>query len=118
MGAIKVFDADRIFTTLDFEDRRLLQKGSELRLTEEEKLKLSYDGLDIESNKESVKVFVSRKEETLDLLSRLGLSPISTVKSHRVLSSGVGLILILTLFRRFLPFLKLIFPELISVLRI
>lgn len=84
LGAKKVFDADRVFITFDTKDRKYTSQNKIIRLTEEDRFKLSYDALVEENRKESVKVFVSRKQETVDFLARLGLYPIAEVKSHRI----------------------------------
>lgn len=84
MGAKKVYDADRVFTTFDTPDRKYTAQNTIIRLTEEEKLKLTCRTWNKDGRKDSVKVFTSRKQETVDFLDRLGLSPITEVKSHRV----------------------------------
>lgn len=87
LGAKKVFDGDRIFTTLDTEEKTYLQKDIMIRLTEEEKLKLSVSTNNSKSStgeKETVKLFVSRKKETIDFFKALGILPISEVKTHRI----------------------------------
>lgn len=84
MGAKKVFDADRVFTTFDTPDRKYTAQNTTIRLTEEDKLKLSIRTLKKDGKKDSVKVFTSRKQETVDFLDRLGLSSVAEVKSHRV----------------------------------
>ena len=84
MGAKKVFDGPRVFTTFDYSDLNLSKEGKEVRLTKEEKLKLTYSAkLDADS-KETIKLFVSRKKEAVDFLNRLSLNPIAECKSHRV----------------------------------
>jgi adenylate cyclase class IV len=83
LGAKKVFDGDRVFTYFDYADGRLRRLGEEVRLTEEEKLKLSFSRR-TQGEKETIKVFVSRKQEIVDFLDRLGLRPIAAIPSHRV----------------------------------
>ena len=84
LGAKLVFDDDRTFTTFDTPDRKYTKKGMIIRLTEEGKLKLSVSAPLPNNEKETVKVFTSRKKETVDFLNKLGLIPIAQVKSHRI----------------------------------
>lgn len=84
IGAKKVFDDDRVFITLDTKDGELKKDKKLLRLTEEGKIKLSISSINAGGKKETIKVFTSRTQETLDLLSKLGYFPISKVKSHRI----------------------------------
>lgn len=84
LGAKKVFDDFRIFTTFDTPDRKYTSNHTILRLTEEGKLKLSISSVDKDGTKETVKVFTSRKEETVDFLAKLGVHPIAQVQSHRI----------------------------------
>lgn len=86
-GAKKVFDGDRVFTTFDTLDNSYLQKDILIRLTEEDKLKLSVSTNNSKSSlgeKRTVKLFVSRKEETIDFFKALGLFPIAELKQHRI----------------------------------
>src|SRR5205814_288073 len=53
------------------------------KLTEEGKVKLSYDA-PVEAGRESIKFVVSRKQETVDFLSRLGFLPVSQSTSERI----------------------------------
>jgi adenylate cyclase class IV len=84
LGAKKVFDGDRVFTYFDYEDYELRNSGEEVRLTEEEKIKLSYSQRLENGEKETVKLFVSRKQEAVDFLFRLGLNPVAEIHSHRI----------------------------------
>lgn len=87
MGAKKVFDGDRVFTTFDTQEKLYLEKDILIRLTEEEKLKLSVSTNNSKSSlgeKKTVKLFVSRKEETIDFFKALGILPITEIKSHRI----------------------------------
>lgn len=83
LGAQKVFDGERLFTYFDYTDGRLRGSGEEVRLTEEGKLKLSFSRK-VSEGKETIKVFVSKKEEISDFLSRLGLVPIAEIQSRRI----------------------------------
>ncbi|MFO0704091.1 MAG: hypothetical protein U0525_05215 [Patescibacteria group bacterium] len=84
MGAMKVFDSDRIFTYFDFHDGRLLNSDQEIRLTEEgEKLKLSF-AEKVDQKQRTIKVFTSAKHETVSFLEKVGLKIKFTIKSHRV----------------------------------
>ena len=65
LGAKKVFDGDRVFTTFDGVTESFLAKDILIRLTEEEKLKLSVSTNTSKSStgeKQTIKVFVSRKK--------------------------------------------------------
>jgi len=107
LGALKVFDDDRNYITLDFEDKRLTKKGEEIRLTEEGKLKLSFDRRLDTGRKETIKVFVSRKEEMLAFLNRIGINPIAEVKSHRISFEWKGVDFDLDVFPKIPPFLEI-----------
>ncbi len=84
LGAKLVFDDYRIFTTFDTPTRQYAKENKIIRLTEEGKLKLSISNILPSGKKETIKVFTSRKEETIAFLKRLGLVPIARVKSHRI----------------------------------
>lgn len=89
LGAHKVMEHDRIFTTFDAVDiqKSYLKQGILIRLTEEDQLKLSISKKNNGSSlgeKETVKVFVSRKQEMIDFFGFMGIVPISVVKSHRI----------------------------------
>ncbi len=86
MGAKKVFDDDRVFTTFDSQTESYLAKDILIRLTEEEKLKLSISTDTSKSStgeKRTIKVFVSRKKEMIDFFAVLGIEAVAEVKSHR-----------------------------------
>ncbi|MEK7595322.1 MAG: CYTH domain-containing protein [Patescibacteria group bacterium] len=106
LGAEKVFDDNRVFTTLDYDDLRLSKAGNEIRLTEEGKIKLSYDGK-IAGGKETIKLVVSRKQEALDFFNRLGLNPVAEVKSHRTSFEWEGIDFDLDEFPQLAPFLEI-----------
>ena len=87
MGAKKVFDDDRVFTTFDSQTESYLAKDILIRLTEEEKLKLSISTDTSKSStgeKRTIKVFVSRKKEMIDFFAVLGIEAVAEVKSHRI----------------------------------
>ncbi len=84
LGAKKVFDAERVFTTFDTLEKTYTKNHSIIRLTEEEKLKLSISDFPDGINKETIKLFVSRKKEAIDLFAKLGIMPICEVTSHRI----------------------------------
>jgi adenylate cyclase class 2 len=78
LGAKKVFDDHRVITY--FKN----QEGVEpfLKLTEEgEKLKLSSQNT---TTHKEIKLFISRKDECIQLLATLGYRPISGVKARRI----------------------------------
>lgn len=87
LGAKKVFEGNRIFTTFDTLKKSYLEKDILIRLTEEGKLKLSVSTNHSQSSlhkKKTIKLFVSRKEEMIDFFKALGIFPITEVKSHRI----------------------------------
>lgn len=98
MGAQKVFDGDRVFTTFDSMADSFLAKDTLIRLTEEEKLKLSVSTNTSKSStgeKQTIKVFVSRKKEMIDFFKAIGIEPIAEVKSHRTsyeLTTSLGIV--------------------------
>ncbi len=86
LGAKKVFDGDRVFTTFDGVTESFLAKDILIRLTEEEKLKLSVSTNTSKSStgeKQTIKVFVSRKKEMVDFFKAIGIEAVAEVKSHR-----------------------------------
>lgn len=84
LGAVEVFNADRVITHFDAADGHLTKEGKTMKLTEEGKLKLSIGGAAETGQKETVKLFVSRKQEAVDFLARLGIKPISESTSRRI----------------------------------
>ncbi len=84
LGALKVYDGKREATYFDNVQGDYAKSKISIRLTEEGKLKLSGTSVDKDKNIKVVKVFTSRKQETLDFLAILGLFPIAIVKSHRI----------------------------------
>lgn len=83
LGATEVFSDDRTITHFDYKDGSLRATNQIVKLTEEGKLKLSHTTI-VNGQQETIKLVVSRKQETLDFLSRLGLFPITQVKAHRI----------------------------------
>ena len=84
LGAKKVFDGKRIFTTYDTRNKKYTSKGIIIRLTEEDKVKLSITTPLKKNKRETVKLFISRKKETVDFLERIGLFPVAEVASYRI----------------------------------
>ena len=78
MGAVKVFDGVR---TITYFKNRNEDGPPRLKLTEEHKLKLSVRN---SHTQEEVKLFVSRKEECLQLLAALEYDVVSEVKARRI----------------------------------
>ncbi len=78
IGAKKVFDDMRVITY--FSNVHDTQEPF-LKLTEEGKLKLSSQN---DQTHEEVKLFVSRKEECVQLLATLDYLPVSEVRSRRI----------------------------------
>ncbi|HUW22240.1 MAG TPA: hypothetical protein VMW41_06275 [Candidatus Bathyarchaeia archaeon] len=107
IGAKKVFDGQRLFTTFDYPALRLNRKGQDVRLTEEAKLKLSFSSRINPKAKEVIKLFVSRKKETVDFLDRLGLVPIAECQSHRTSWEWKGIDFDLDQFPQIPPFLEI-----------
>jgi adenylate cyclase class 2 len=84
LGAAKVFDEDRIVTTFRTNNPEFLASKASMKLTEEGKLKLSVSHNNSQGEKETIKLFVSRKKEALDLLKVLGYSPDTESTSRRI----------------------------------
>lgn len=86
IGALLVFNKDRVITTLDTPEYSIHKQGKDLRLTEEEKIKLSCDvrNKDTSGNELGIKVFVSRSQETIDLLNLIGIQPVAKCVAHRL----------------------------------
>jgi adenylate cyclase class IV len=82
LGAIQVFNDDRVITHFDSIEGSLAAKNSSIKLTEEGTLKLSYTDI-VNGQKETIKLKVSRKQEAVDMLAKLGFIPISEVTAHR-----------------------------------
>jgi len=84
LSAVKVYDDERIATYFDNPQGDYAKANKSIRLTEEGKLKLSITSVDDATNIKVVKVFTSRKQETVDFLAMLGLFPTAVVQSHRI----------------------------------
>lgn len=80
LGAKKVFDGERILTTYDTPERKYTFEKKIIRITEEDKVKLSVNLPGVES----IKLFTSKKEETEDFLAQLGINPIARVSARRI----------------------------------
>lgn len=83
-GAKKVFDGKRIRTSFDNSEKNLINKGIEIRITEEGETKLSLDDKTASEGKISIKLKISRATEMEDFLARLDIKPVSRVESHRI----------------------------------
>lgn len=84
IGATEVYNDIRTITYFDYADRRLMKAGEGIKLTEEGKIKLEHTRKATNDQSDTVKLFVSRKEEALEFLQRLGLKPISQVQVRRI----------------------------------
>lgn len=107
IGAKKVYDGERIFTTFDNRNRAFSKGKGVIRLTEEDKLKLSVSDYNSKNKKETVKLFVSRKKETLALLAKLGFYPICEVKSRRISYEFGEIDIDIDIFPRIPPFVEI-----------
>jgi adenylate cyclase class 2 len=84
IGATKVYDDVRTITYFDTTDRALATAKEGIKLTEEDKLKLEHTRKGADGRSDTVKLFVSRKKEAAEFLSRLKLAPITEVKARRI----------------------------------
>lgn len=84
IGAKQVYDDVRTITYFDHNDRSLKNAGEGIKLTEEDKLKLEHTRKATNGQSDSVKLFVSRKEEAVEFLRRLGLVPVTQVQARRI----------------------------------
>lgn len=84
MGAIMVFEDERIRTSYDNAEETLIKKGLELRITEEGTTKLSLDETNESGERTSIKLKISRSKEMEDILAKLNIKPVSRVKSNRI----------------------------------
>ena len=84
IGAHKVYDDVRVITHFDTSSHSLRAKGESIKLTEESKLKLEHMRKSVNGQADAVKVFVSRKEETVEFLKRTGLVPVTEVRARRI----------------------------------
>lgn len=78
LGANKVYDDTRVVTYFKNSND---ERAPFLKLTEEEKLKLSSQN---DETREEIKLFVSRKQECVALLATLDYVPVSEVSARRV----------------------------------
>lgn len=84
MKAEKVYEDDRIITTFDTEDRQMAKQDKLIRITEEEKVKVTmHINNSNPETKKAIKYKVSRKKEQQDFLLQLGFKPIAKVKAYR-----------------------------------
>ncbi|MBI2572842.1 CYTH domain-containing protein [Candidatus Woesearchaeota archaeon] len=107
LGATKVFDDTRTFYSFDYPDHRLRRNQQEIRLTDEGTIKLSFEQNPKNGKKESVKIKVSRKEEALELLKRLGLKQVAKIISHRTSYEYNGVDFDIDTFPSIPPFLEI-----------
>lgn len=86
LGGKQVYDGMRTITYFDYPDHALHSAGEGIKLTEESKLKLEHTRKAKEANGQSdtVKLFVSRKQEAVEFLRRLHLVPITEVRARRI----------------------------------
>ncbi len=101
IGALQVFDAERTITHLDDGTGRLRKKN--LKLTEKDKLKLS---IDTEEEHSTVKLFVSRKGECIDMFAALGIHPIAVSRARRTSFEWEGVDFDIDQFPGIPPFLE------------
>ena len=101
IGAKEVFDAERTITHLDDGTGRLRAKN--LKLTEEDKLKLS---IDTNEEHSTVKLFVSRKGECIDMFAELGIHPIAVTRARRTSFEWEGVDFDIDQFPGIPPFLE------------
>lgn len=84
IGANKVYEDYRIITTYDTEDRQMAKQDKLIRITEEEKVKVTmHVNNSNPENKKAIKYKVSRMKEQQDFLLQLGFNPIAKVKAYR-----------------------------------
>lgn len=84
IGAKRVYDDVRVITYFDKPDGSLRTAGEGVKLTEEAKLKLEYVRKAPNGQSDTVKLFVSRKEEAVEFLNRMGLVPVTQVRARRI----------------------------------
>lgn len=101
IGAKEVFNEERTITHLDDGTGRLRAKN--FKLTEEDKLKLSIDTAEEHS---TVKLFVSRKGECIDMLAELGIHPVAVTRARRTSFEWEGVDFDIDQFPGIPPFLE------------
>ena len=106
LGAVEVFNDNRVITHFDTKEGTYMGESKVIKITEEGKVKLSYSGKTSEG-KEDIKLTVSRKEEAVDFLNRIGLFPISESKSHRISFEWEGVDFDIDTFPQIPPFLEI-----------
>lgn len=84
LGAKKISDGIRVITTFDTPERKFTHEKKIIRITEEDKIKLSVNFPSSQVQKNSIKVFTSRKKETQDFLGQLWIVPITEVHTKRI----------------------------------
>jgi adenylate cyclase class IV len=84
IGAKKIYDDTRIITYFDHPDNSLREADEGIKLTEESKLKLEHTRKVANGQSDTVKLFVSRKDEAVEFLKRLNLVPVTKVKARRI----------------------------------
>ena len=84
ISAQKVYDGIRTITYFDHPNGSLRKANEGIKLTEEDKLKLEYTRKSSTDQSDSVKLFVSRKKETVEFLNRLNLAPVTEVQARRI----------------------------------
>jgi adenylate cyclase, class 2 len=84
IGAKQVYDDVRTITYFDHPDSSFRKAGEGIKLTEEGKLKLEHTRKGENGQSDTVKLFVSRKEEAVEFLKRLDLIPVTQVQARRI----------------------------------
>lgn len=107
MGALKVFDEERIVTSFDDSKHNLIKSSKHLKVTEEEKVKISFSQPIGKNSKEEVKFKTERKKEVFDFLKRLGYLPIARSKSKRISYEWNGIDFDIDTFPQIDPFLEI-----------
>lgn len=104
MGAVVVYDGERLITYLDTEDRKLQGKGQILKITDEGSIKVSISTPLEGTDTEQIKYKASRRKEAIDLLDRLGFSAFAEVRQRRISYELDGIDVDIDLFPGIPPF--------------
>jgi adenylate cyclase, class 2 len=104
MGAVMVFDGERLITYLDSKDGSIRSSGRVLKITDEGTTKVSLSTPVDNDENEQIKFKVSRRKEAQDFLSRLGFSAIAEVRQRRISFELDGIDVDIDLFPEIPPF--------------
>lgn len=115
MGAKKVFDGNRTIIHFDNKEKMLQKSGIDIRITEEDSIKLSVDKI-IDGRNSSIKLKISRSKEMIDFLETLNIIPVAKTIAHRTSYELNDIDFDIDEFKDIPPFLEIDSPNLNNII--